>query len=104
MQLAYELLPVWAGQDENLPTAISQLRRCSPIYLNRRSSFVVRRAPTPILGMSCVARPTSSANPTHSKPGHPCDAGRATQDRTYDWSDKNVRPRDEVNYGRRSTR
>ena len=33
MQLAYELLPVWAGQDENLPTAIPKLRHRSRVYL-----------------------------------------------------------------------
>lgn len=48
MQLAYELLPVWAGQDDKPPTAISNLRR-SHLYLTRHTSFVVRRT-------SCVAR------------------------------------------------
>ena len=43
MQLAYELLPVWAGQDDKLPTAISHLRRFH-LYLTRHTSFVVRRA------------------------------------------------------------
>lgn len=42
MQLAYELLPVWAGQDENLPTAISHLRRGCFRSVVRRTSSVVR--------------------------------------------------------------
>lgn len=33
MQLAYELLPVMAGQDENLPAAVLKVRRRSRVYL-----------------------------------------------------------------------
>jgi hypothetical protein len=56
MQLAYELLPVWAGQDDQLPMAISHLRRCSRLSAKRRASSVVRRTPRHILSrsLSCV--------------------------------------------------
>jgi hypothetical protein len=43
MQLAYELLPVRAGKDENLPTAILKLRRRSPLY-GKHPWQVLRRA------------------------------------------------------------
>lgn len=49
MQLAYELLPVWAGQDDKLPTAISNLRHRSRLNLRQRMASVVRRTLTPIL-------------------------------------------------------
>ena len=37
MQLAYELLPVWAGQDDKPPTAVPKVRHRSRVYPRRHS-------------------------------------------------------------------
>ena len=94
MQLAYELLPVMAGQDENLPTAISHLRHRSRVYLKRRQSHVVRRTPKPIRRRrrssverraltpipECRTSSVLQAIQSISSTLYPYDARRATQD------------------------
>jgi hypothetical protein len=47
MQLAYELLPFMAGQDENLLTAISILRHRSRVYLLDKFHQEIKGSPEP---------------------------------------------------------
>jgi hypothetical protein len=92
MQLAYELLPVMAGQDENLPTAIPKLRHCSRVYLlDEFHQEIKPQSPNQRLR-------------TNGQTGSDKDV-RPTPTKRINWSDKNVRPIwYEVIYGRRSTR
>jgi hypothetical protein len=86
MQLAYELLRVWAGQDEKLPTPISNPRRCSRVYAKRHPSYADPKA-------------------------HQAERRRATHDLRH-WTvldrivSDDVRPtgQNEVNYGRAAAR
>ena len=87
MQLAYELLPVWAGQDDKLPTAISHLRHCSHAHQKRHPLCAVdadlcdllQREKAPTAKRAKAAK--ESSEPRYIKQGSfvrrtTCDAGR----------------------------